>query len=80
MAVILQEQFRCIVNHELERLNWNRARLAREMGVKPVYVSNYLNGDKDPGDDVKERFFRALGLQPRLVVEPLDQRNSLAAG
>ena len=49
------------------------------MGVKPVYVSNYLNGDKDPGDDVKERFFTALGLQPRLTVEPLEKNLAAAS-
>jgi len=78
--VILQEQFRIIVNHELEVRQWNRARLAREMGVKSAYVSNYLNGDKDPGDDVKERFFNALGLRPRLSVEPLPENKNRAAG
>lgn len=70
--MILQEQFRLLVNHDLERLNWTRLRLAREMGVHSGYVSNHLNGDKDPGDDVKEKFFRALGVQPRLTIEPLE--------
>lgn len=79
MNVVLQQQFRNIINHEIERLGWSRARLAREMGVKPVYVSNYLNGDKNPGDDVKERFFTALGLQPRLTVEPLEKNLAAAS-
>ena len=82
MAVILQQQFRNLVNSELVRLGWTRLRLAKEMGVASGYVSNYLNGDKDPGDDVKEKFFRALGVQPRLTIEPLETpaKNLASAG
>lgn len=73
MAVILQQQFRNIVNNELKRLGWTRLRLSQEMAVHSGYVSNYLNGVMDPGDDVKEKFFRALGVQPRLTIEPIDE-------
>ncbi len=79
MAVILQQQFRNLVNNELTRLGWTRLRLAKEMGVHSGYVSNYLNGDKDPGDDVKEKFFRALGVQPRLTIEPIDIPQKITA-
>lgn len=74
--MILQEQFRNLVINELDRLHWSRARLAREMKVAPSYVSNYLNGDVDPGDDVKEKFFAALGVSPRLTIEPIARRIS----
>jgi transcriptional regulator with XRE-family HTH domain len=79
MVVILQEQFRNLVNSELERLHWSRAELARRMAVAPSYVSIYLNGDADPGDDVKEKFFAALGVSPRLTIEPI-QKNLATAG
>lgn len=77
MNVILQQQFRDLINSELSRLDWSRARLGREMGVPASYVSKYLNGDVDPGDDVKEKFFSALGVSPRLTIEPI--RKNLAA-
>lgn len=79
MKVILQQQFRNLVNHELQRLHWSRSLLAEKMGVTTAYVSNYLNGDRDPGDDVKEKFFRALGVQPRLTIEPLGSTESVPA-
>jgi transcriptional regulator with XRE-family HTH domain len=79
MSMILQEQFRNLINSELKRLGWTRLRLANEMGVHSGYVSNYLNGDKDPGDDVKEKFFKALGVQPRLTIEPISQPEKILA-
>lgn len=71
--MILQQQFRDLINSELKRLGWTRQRLALQMHVHSGYVSNYLNGDKDPGDDVKEKFFRALGVRPRLTIEPIPE-------
>lgn len=79
MQVILQQQFRNIVNGELKRLKISRTQLAERMGVAPSYVSNYLNGDKDPGDDVKEKFFAALGVAPRLTIEPLEKNLAAAS-
>jgi len=58
--MILQKRFTARVLERLDQLSWNRARLAREMGVQPPYLSNYLNGRFSPGLDVVEKFANAL--------------------
>lgn len=78
MEVILEKQFRAIVEQELATRRLTRAELARLMKVSPQYVTNYLNGKK-PGTAVIERFLRALGYKPRLDVERLDSEKSVPA-
>lgn len=69
MTVILEEQFRTIVNNRLKTLGWSRSDLARAANVTPQYVTNYLNGRNTPGTDVMEKLLAALKLRPRIVVE-----------
>lgn len=62
--MVLQKRFAEQVLTRLDELEWNRARLAREMGVPSPYLSQYLNGRNSPGLDVIERFANALGVDP----------------
>ena len=72
-TLILQDDFRRLVNEKLAEQRMSRSELARRMGKPPQFVTNYLNGNaSDPGDNVKEMFFRALGYRPRLVLEGLE--------
>ncbi|MFV0442303.1 MAG: helix-turn-helix domain-containing protein [Planctomycetaceae bacterium] len=73
MSVVIDKQFRDIVNDRLAALGWNRSDLARAMGKGPAYVTDYLNGRAAPGPDVMEHFFSALGLAARLNVEVVDE-------
>ena len=77
MHVILEKQFRTIVEDRLSTLGWSRSALARRMDATPQFVTNYLNGRNTPGPDVMERFLSALGLEPRLTVE---EKNSVGVG
>lgn len=64
----LDTQFREIIAQQMKLKGWSQHRLAEEMGVAQSYVSQYLSGKNSPGDDVKDRFFEALGLEPILTV------------
>lgn len=66
--MLLDNQFREIVKQQLKLRGWSQARLAQEMDVDPPYVSQYLSGKVSAGDDVKDRFFNALALEPILTV------------
>lgn len=66
--MLLDTQFRDIVKTQLKLRGWSQRRLADEMGVDPPYVSQYLSGKVSAGDDVKDRFFNALELEPILTV------------
>ncbi|MBX3444231.1 MAG: helix-turn-helix transcriptional regulator [Planctomyces sp.] len=68
MNVILQDEFRRPVTEELEKQHLSKRELARRMGVDPPYVLQYLSGRVSPGPDVMERFFRALGKTPQLIL------------
>jgi len=68
--VILEKQFRQIVEAEIAKREWSQADLARAMDVTPQYVNMYLSGRRCPGPDVIERFFAAFGRRPRLDLEP----------
>jgi transcriptional regulator with XRE-family HTH domain len=68
-AVILQEDFRRLVEEQLSDQQLSRSELARRMNVTPSYVGDYLNGRNSPGPDVMERFFSALGVKARIVIE-----------
>jgi transcriptional regulator with XRE-family HTH domain len=67
MQLILQKQFRDIIEHELDRRKMRRSELARAMNVAPQMVTDYLNGRRDPGPEVIEKFFNALDLEPKLT-------------
>lgn len=73
--MILDSQFRELIKQELKLRGWNQTRLAVEMDVAPSFVSLYLSGKVSPGDDVKDRFFTAMGLEPVLSV----RRKNLSA-
>lgn len=77
--MILEQQFLELIESELKEKGWSRADLARAMNATPQYVTNYLNGRRSPGADVMERFFRALGCTPRLVVEQKSARKLVSA-
>lgn len=79
MEVILEKQFREIVEARLEELGWSRSELARRMDASPQYVTNYLNSYKTPGTDVMERFLLALGLSAKLVVTKKSEKNLAAS-
>lgn len=64
----LDIQFRQIIRQQLKLKGWTQHQLAQEMGVAQPYISQYLSGKVSPGDDVKDRFFNALGLEPILTV------------
>ena len=64
----LDNQFRDIVQQQMKLKGWSQNELARQMGVASSYVSQYLSGRCSPGDDVKDRFFDALDLEPILTV------------
>lgn len=66
--MLLDSQFRDIVSQQMKLRGWSQRRLAEEMGVAQPYVSQYLSGKVSPGDDVKDRFFEAFGLEPILTV------------
>ncbi len=68
--MIIEKQFRDIIEARLDVLQWSRADLAREMSVSRQMITDYLNGRTRPGPDVIERFFNAVGLVPRLEAEP----------
>ena len=71
MAVQLDTQFRDLIRQELKLRGWNQSRLSEAMGVAPSFVSMYLSGKVSPGDDVKDRFFSALDLEPVLSARRL---------
>jgi transcriptional regulator with XRE-family HTH domain len=73
MHVIIEKQFRDIVQRQLEADGVSRSELARRLGVPPQMVTDYLNGRRAPTGDMIERFFGALGLAPELRCHPVDE-------
>lgn len=74
MNVIIDQQFRDLIKAEIEKQGITRSELARRMGVLPGYVTDYLNGHKAPGPDVMEKFFAALNVTPRLVLDTREEK------
>ena len=70
-TVILQEDFKRLVDEQLKLRGWSRADLARAMNKPRQYVTNYLNGERSPGPDVIEGFFHALGFSVHLALSPI---------
>lgn len=68
--VIIEQEFKQIVEAELAKRKWSGRELARQMGVSGTYVSRYLTGRVSPGPDVIEKFFAALDLVPHLSGAP----------
>ncbi len=54
------DDFRLNVQAVLDERNWPRTRLATVMGVTPGYVTQILNGHREPGLRVVERVADAL--------------------
>lgn len=72
--MILQDDFRRLVQEQMREQGVTRSELARRMQKPKQYVTDYLNGNRsDPGDNVKELFFRALGFRPRIVLEKIEE-------
>ncbi len=71
MHLIIEQQFCEIVNATLKRDGITRSELGRRMGVSPQFVTDYLNGRRVPTAGTMERFFEALKLKPKLVVEEM---------
>lgn len=69
MHLIIDQQFREIVNDRLAERGWTRTDLAERMGVPRTTVTDYLNGRRHPGPEMIEKFFAALDLRPKLVAE-----------
>lgn len=69
--MFIQEDFTRLVEEQLKAKGWSRSELARQMGIAPQIVTNYLNGRNSPGPDMIERFFVALGYRVRLVLEEI---------
>jgi len=72
-TVILQEDFKRLVEEQLVQRDWSRADLARAMNKSRQYVTNYLNGNVSPGPDVIEAFFAAFECRVHLTVTPIGQ-------
>jgi ribosome-binding protein aMBF1 (putative translation factor) len=72
MIVVIEEQFREIVEAKLKDKGWSRSELARQMGVRPQFVTDVLNARNSPGADVMERFLKALNLRPKLAAEEIE--------
>ena len=70
MNVIIDHEFREIVEREMAARKWSRSELARQAGMSPQMVTDYLNGRRRPGTDTIEKFLAAFNLRPHLVVEP----------
>jgi transcriptional regulator with XRE-family HTH domain len=61
-----QEEFERAMRAALKRLGWTQRRLAEELGVSGMRVSNVLNGKHTAGVEVMTRFARAVGLEVRV--------------
>lgn len=72
--MILQNEFRVFVRTELDRQHISQAELARRMGVARSLITKYLNGERSPGMDVVEKFYRALGFTPSLTSVPAKKK------
>ena len=72
--MILQDDFRRLVNEQIAEQHITRSELARRMKKPPQFVTDYLNGNRsDPGPEVMELFFHALGFRARLALEPIEE-------
>lgn len=67
------DDFRQNVIILLERRGWNRSDLARAMGVKPSFISQILNGYRDPGLALVERVANAIGVEVVTLVRKSKQ-------
>jgi transcriptional regulator with XRE-family HTH domain len=66
---VIVEDFRANVNELLLRRGISRTELARRMGVKQPFVSQLLNGQREPGLRVLERMAAALDVQPATLIK-----------
>ena len=68
--MILDKEFRDIIERELAERGWTRSEYARRVGVSPQTIGDYLHGRKLPGPGIIERFLKPFGLRPHLSVVP----------
>jgi len=71
---VISDDFVEAIEKRRAELGWTKQRLADEMGVGISYVGDYINGRRKPGPEVVERFAKALGMQARIVFEPLSMK------
>ena len=77
--MVIDKQFREIVEEQLRQKGWSRSELARRMGISQPVVAKYLNGHTVPGPDFMERMLKPFGLRLRLVVESSQESSDPAA-
>lgn len=65
--MIIESQFREAIETALVERGWSRSELARQVGVAPQMVTDYLNARRKPGPDVMERFLKVFGLRLSIV-------------
>lgn len=66
---VIVEDFRQNVISILERRGLSRTELAKRMGVKQPFVSQLLNGQREPGLRVLERMAHALEVAPSSLLK-----------
>ena len=69
----LYENFVGNVTVILEQRGLSRADLARQMGVTPSFVTQILNGTREPGLGVIERVAASLGVAPAHLLREIRQ-------
>lgn len=67
------DDFRNNVVALLEKRDMSRSDLARAMKVTPQFVSQLLNGTRDPGLAMAERVAHALGVEVSSLVKKFKQ-------
>lgn len=68
LATELFEIFRLQVKHRLEVRGWTQSDLADILGVGKSYVSQILNGHRNPGFETLDAFSKALSCSPEDLI------------
>lgn len=77
MSAKLARNFRQRARERMESLGITQAQLAKKMKVTPAYVSQMLNGYRDPGLESLENFATALDMEAsELLAEKILQKVS----
>lgn len=67
------DDFRMNVITLLEKRGMSRSDLARAMGVTPQFVTQLLNGAREPGLAMVERVAEAIGVEVVALVKKIKQ-------
>lgn len=78
--MILEKQFREIVEERIEELGWSRSEFARRLGVGPQYVTNLLNGHDNPSVKKMESILNMLGYTARLEFKKISEPKKIKLG